>query len=151
MQIATWLHLLMDQNVVHPDAVENLSEFARTFLERCGNRSSLGVVIIWLATCRMSLILFNGTRLEDVRMALSDLYVRSTKLRNLAAYWNVGCSPPIEQIVRAIQFLQALRDRHTENRSIRLVLNEMLLLSIDVRNQLLTRSQPREVFETDSW
>ena len=73
------LALIFDgPKVVHPDAVENLAEFSRTFLERCGNRSSLDVAIICLVACRLAPILVNGTRLEDVGLALSDLYVHQT-------------------------------------------------------------------------
>lgn len=61
----------------HSPRCENLAEFSRTIFERCGNRSSLDVVIIWMAACRIALIQLGGTRNWSISASLQLGFVCS--------------------------------------------------------------------------
>ena len=153
VQVMVWLSHLAEINVIPLDNIENLAEFCRTVLERIGNRPGLrDVLLVWLAGTRMSILRIHGTSVTEMRLAPEDLYVRSSKLRPLSAYWRFGASPPPLQSAKAQQFLLDLKNHHqVENRNLVRSLNEILLLTFDIQHLRCERSEPSPNLEIAAW
>ena len=134
MQVMVWLSLLAELSLIELDSIGNLAEFCRTLLERAGNRPGMsGFALTWLAGARMAMMRFNGIPLIEMRLAPDSLYVRSTKLRALAAYWYYGAPPPYSQLSKALRFLRDLKSRQV-NRNLVRRLNEISLVAYDVQH-----------------